>query len=587
MDERGPAPQVPRWTLPGSPGGDDQRVSETDHPAEEASRLAIEERRPLLESEAHLRPVLDQLPALVWTTDRELRFTCAIGRELAELAEPPLRGVSLQDFLKLPDPNDPILVQYRRALEGTPVTVDSEWMGRGYQTHVEPFRDGEGRIVGVLAVTWNVTERRRAEDRLRLLAEAGAIAAESLDYERTLRKVARLAVGSLADWCMVSVLEDGCVRPVATAHVDGAKEALFQGLPSVSFDALGDLGPLLQGGRSVLLPQVTPEMMGPGRGFPLPEGEVGLRVAEIIERVGVRSLMVTPLVARKQTLGVLAFARANAGRRFDAADLSVAEELARRCAVAIDNALLYRTAQEAIGARDEFLSVASHELRTPLTSIQLRLESLERSLRNGKPVILTGPEGALSVVLRQFKRLANLVEQLLDVSRVRRGALDLVLEEVDLTQVVREVGARLEGDFARGGGSLAIDAPAGAVGRWDRVRVEQIVTDLLSNALKFARGTVVEVEVGAGSAMARLVVRDRGMGISDIDQARIFERFERAASTRHFGGLGLGLYITRQIVVAHGGTIRLTSAPGQGTTVVVELPRVRPERVNTPGPAYP
>ena len=562
-------------------------MSETDHPAEEASRLAFEEQRPLVESQAHLRPVLDQLPALVWTTDRELRFTCAVGRELAALRAPPLRGVSLQEYLNLPDGNDPVLVQYRRALEGTPVTIDSEWMGRGYQTHVEPFRDGEGRIVGVLAVTWNVTERRRAEDRLRLLAEAGAIAAESLDYERTLRKVARLAVGSLADWCMVSVLEDGYVRTVATAHVDRAKEALFQGLPPVSVDALGDLGPLLQGGRSILVAEVTREMMGPGKGFPLPEGEVGQRAAEVIEQVGVRSLMVTPLVARKQTLGVLAFARANAGRPFDAADLSVAEELARRCAVAIDNALLYRTAQEAIGARDEFLSVASHELRTPLTSIQLRLESLERSLRNGKPVVLTGPEGALSVVLRQFKRLASLVEQLLDVSRVRRGALDLVLEEVDLAQVVREVGARLEGDFTRAGGSLAIDAPADAVGRWDRVRIEQIVTDLLSNALKFARGTVVEVEVGAGTAMARLVVRDRGMGISDVDQARIFERFERAASTRHFGGLGLGLYITRQIVVAHGGTIRLTSALGRGTTVVVELPRVRSDRLSTPGRAYP
>ena len=542
-----------------------------------------------------MRRLLDQLPALVWTTDRDLRFTSAVGRGLAELGTAPRVGLSIQEYLGLPDPNDPIVVHYRRALEDQPSTIDSEWMGRGYQTQLEPFRDAGGKIVGVLAITWNVTERKRAEDRLRLLAQASAIAAESLDYERTLRKVAHLAVGRLADWCMVSVVEDGAVRPVATAHIDPAKEALFRGIPPVGVGALGGLGPLLRGGRSILLPQITDAMIAPGKGFPLPEGDAGLHAAEVIKRVGVRSLMVTPLMARKQTLGILAFARADASWPFDREDLSVAEELARGCAFAIDNALLYRTAQDAIDARDEFLSVASHELRTPLTSIQLRLESLDRSVRNGKPVNLAGPRGALSVVLRQFKRLTSLVEQLLDVSRVHRGALDLVLEDVDLGQVVREVGARFEPDLARSGGALCIDAPAPAVGRWDRVRIEQVVTDLLSNSIKFARGTVIEVGVSvgvglgaiAGRPLARLVVRDRGMGISDVDQARIFERFERAASSRHFGGLGLGLYITRQIVVAHGGTIRLTSALGQGTTVVVELPRSLPERVSSPGPAYP
>lgn len=186
---------------------------------------------------------------------------------------------------------------------------------------------------------------------------------------------------------------------------------------------------------------------------------------------------------------------------------------------------------------------------------------------------LTGPQGALTVVLRQSKRLSSLVEQLLDVSRIRRGFLDLELEEVDFVDIVRDASALLESAAARSGSSLSVSAPATAVGRFDRARVEQVITNLVSNAIKFARGTPIEAEVEADDARVRLVVRDRGLGIRAANQARIFERFERAASSRHYGGLGLGLYITRQIVVAHGGTIQLTSAPGEGTTVTVELPR--------------
>ncbi len=532
----------------------------------------------LQESEAHLRSMLDQLPALVWTTDRDLRFTSGVGRELASLGVPSsatLMGVSIQEYLFLSDPDDPILVKYRRALAGEPVSIESEWMGRAYQTHVEPFRDAHGDIVGVLAVSWNVTERKRAEDTLRMLAQASLTLAESLDYAESLRKVAHLAVGRLGDWCVVGVLEDDVLRAVASAHVDPSREPLVAGIRPARIDALGELGNAVRGRKSVVLAEVTDAMLQPGTELPLPPGDAGKRTAEALRRLGVRSLLVVPLVARDQLLGALVFGRERSSPSTPP-PTRVAEDLARRCAMAIDSSLLYRSTQSAIDARDDFLSVASHELRTPLTSILLRLEAIERAEIEGRPMALSGPQGALTVVLRQAKRLSNLVEQLLDVSRIRRGFLDIDLEEADFVEIVRDASALLEAEAARTGSTLSVSAPATAVGRFDRARVEQVITNLLSNAIKFARGTAIEAEVEADDARVRLVVRDRGLGIRPVDQARIFERFERAASSQHFGGLGLGLYITRQIVLAHGGTIQLTSAPGEGTAVAVELPRSPP-----------
>ncbi len=179
----------------------------------------------------------------------------------------------------------------------------------------------------------------------------------------------------------------------------------------------------------------------------------------------------------------------------------------------------------------------------------------------------------LSAVARQAKRLSDLVDGLLDVSRMRMGRLKLERQRFDLAALVRDVASRLEADAARAGCSLLVAAAAPVLGSWDPLRIEQIVTNLLSNAVKYAGSAPIEVAVESDARMARLVVRDRGVGIAPEDQRRIFERFERGASPRGArGGLGLGLYITRQIVEAHGGSIRVASRPGEGTIFVVELP---------------
>ena len=257
---------------------------------------------------------------------------------------------------------------------------------------------------------------------------------------------------------------------------------------------------------------------------------------------------------------------------FEYLSRSISKMMAEREAAEERIRSLYHEAQGAVRLRDEFLLTASHELRTPVTSLRLTLQNLRRGERSGQPL---GPEvmsRSVDIATRQGERLNRLVEDLLDVSRLETGLLPLELGDVDLGAVVRDVVERFGADLDRAGCEVAIRGDAVVTGRWDRSRIDQVVTNVLSNAIKFGAGKPIEILFDAQAGTARLTVRDQGIGIDDAQQARIFERFARAVSTHHYGGVGLGLYISRRIVEAHGGTIRVESQPGSGSSFTVELP---------------
>jgi two-component system, LuxR family, sensor kinase FixL len=237
-------------------------------------------------------------------------------------------------------------------------------------------------------------------------------------------------------------------------------------------------------------------------------------------------------------------------------------------------ASLFRRAKEELRERDAFLSIVSHELRTPVAALQLRLEMLHRAAdRSSQGPLQQQYVESMGTLERLARRISLLVSGLLDVSRMRQGPLELNTEEVDLAEVARQTVDLLREEFTRAGSEVVLEPVAPVVGRWDRLRIEQVLTNLLVNAIKFGAGERIDVSVRGDVRSARLTVRDHGIGIAPEDQARVFARFERASPTDNFGGLGLGLFICRQIIEAHGGTIDVESAPGFGSTFTVELPR--------------
>ncbi len=261
--------------------------------------------------------------------------------------------------------------------------------------------------------------------------------------------------------------------------------------------------------------------------------------------------------------GLLGFAKVTR----DFTERRAGEETARRL---VAETAARHAAQEAVAARDDFLAIAGHELRTPLTALLFHAEALSR----GAAALPPEAAARTAKLARSARRIARLVDDLLDVTRISVGRLSLEREPVDLAEVAREVVVRNAEPAALAGSPLRLDAPRPVHGSFDPGRIEQVLDALLANALKYGRGRPVDVGVGAEGGTARITVRDQGIGVAPEDQARIFERFERAASARHYGGLGLGLWIVRQVVEAHGGRISVQSRPGDGATFTVELPIV-------------
>jgi PAS domain S-box-containing protein len=431
--------------------------------------------------------------------------------------------------------------------------------------------DDAGNPVSVMSLVEDVTARRQAEDSLRFLAEASAILSSSLDYEKTLSTLAHLVVPHYADWCSIDMIgEDGGVQSLVVVHSDPAKVAIAQEFHQrfpYNPDAPHGVARVIRTGEAELMSIVSDEVLASSA-----RGEEHLEMLRVSK---LSSYICVPLITRRRTLGVLSLVSAESGRHYNEADLALAQDLARRAAVAVDNSRLYRESQEGILARDEFLSIASHELKTPITSLQLQTQSLLRSAKKGglNSVSQERIISKLDLINQQTDRLTRLANDLLDVARIRAGRIEMRLEAVDLSQIVRDVALRFEDQMETVGCSLKLSAPPGIVVNADRTRLEQVVTNLLSNAIKYGAGKPIEVAVEADDDHARLMVRDHGIGIAPEHLERIFVRFERAVSSRNYGGLGLGLYIARQIVESLSGSIHVTSELGVSSTFTVVLPR--------------
>ena len=441
-----------------------------------------------------------------------------------------------------------------------------------------PVLDERGVVQFAINIFQDVTEQHRLEEKLRFLAEASDVLASSLEYETTLASVAQLAVPTLADWCVVDISDTAqqSQQPLAVAHADPAmidlvRELLRRYPRDPNSDSL--VTRVLRSGRSELLAEIPEALI-----LAAARDETHL---EILRTLGLSSVMVVPLVARGRTLGALTLAMANSGRRYGAEDLSLAEDVARRAAQAVDNARLYREVQTALHTRDEFLSSAAHDLKTPLTSIKGLAQLAQRRAARMQMAESDKIVETLDRIEFSATRMTRLINELLDVARLQMGQpLEIERRSTDLVALSSQTVAEHQALTERH--QIQVESHAAhLIGAWDAARLERVLGNLLSNAIKYSPdGGEVLVSVGldpSDERVALVVVRDHGVGIPPGDLPRIFERFHRAANvTGQIPGTGIGLAAAHHIVEQHGGTIEVQSNVGEGSTFTVRLPRDSP-----------
>ncbi|HJQ81172.1 MAG TPA: PAS domain S-box protein [Lacipirellulaceae bacterium] len=431
-----------------------------------------------------------------------------------------------------------------------------------------PVFDEEGNLKAIIGVSSDITERKRVEDSVRFLADASANIAQLVDYQSTLQVVAGLAVPKFADWCSVDMVEvDGTLRRLAVAHVDPAKvQMVIEFQERYPPDPQSEHGParVFRTGSSDMMSVIPDEL--------LVQAARDDEELHVLRSLGLRSYMCVPLKGRGKILGIMTFVQSESERHYTPADLEFAEELARRAAVAIDNAKLYAELREADRRKDEFLATLAHELRNPLAPIRNALQILKMPRVDAA----TGQQ-VREVMERQVDQLVRLVDDLLDVSRVMRGKIELRREQVELASVIaRGVETAMplievqghELSVAVPPDSLMLDA--------DPVRLAQVIGNLLTNAAKYTEANGrIWLSAERNDGHVSLHIRDNGIGIAPDMLPHVFDLFVQLdeAATRSQGGLGIGLTLVKNLIEMHSGTVEAKSAGlGKGSEFIVRLP---------------
>ena len=560
--------------------------------------------RQLEASEQRYRSLFENNPDAVYALDLNGCFTHVnrpalqlTGYGLDELIGSPFAPLITPDYLER------TMEAFRAVIRGSPQQLETALLNNKGErrllsvTVVPTFVDGQ--VDGAFGIAEDITDERSAEqeravllvreklarsaseaaeERAHFLAEVSRILAESLDYSDTLRRVARLAVPRLADYCLVDVLEEnGTVNRIEVCHAAAeGDEAVRETEHTYPVDTPRPNAVLkvLQTGNPVLVPEVTDAALD----------EIAHDMQRLCElrEVTMYSYMCVPLRARGRMLGAISLACTQPDRHYSPAELEIAEDLARRAALAVDNARLYQAALSASQAKTDFLATMSHELRTPLNAIIGYTDLLAQRVSGP----LTDTQAAqLDRIERSSRHLLQLIEEVLSFARMEAGREEVIVEPVSLSELVRDTAALTEPLASQKELAFEVRVPErDYVMETDAQKLRQILLNLLSNAIKFTDvgQVVLDAEVDGHAAILR--VSDTGIGIPSEHLDSIFHPFhqvEREAS-RRVGGTGLGLSVTRHLARLLGGEITVSSTRGQGTTFTVALPmRVKGRETDT------
>lgn len=428
-----------------------------------------------------------------------------------------------------------------------------------------PIRGDDDMPVGVVVVFRDMTERVRMEERLRFLAEMSQVLGSSLDYQAHLSSLTQLAVPRFADLCAIDVVKpDAVVQRLAFAAIEPIAAAeRYQSEHAINLSDPYGPARVIQTGQTEYYREVAQTLLD----------QATTEHRAIITTTSLVSWISVPLSVRGATVGAITFGRTADRPRYTPDDVSFAEEVARRTTLAVDNALLYREAQDAIHARDAFLSIASHELKTPLTSLLGYAELLQRRAKRGSG-LEERTERVIQVMVDQARRLNKMVLTLFDLSRLQTGQLSIEHAPVDIGALAARIVDEVEPTIERHTLHLERDGDALVISG-DELRLEQVIQNLIQNAIKYSpEGGPISVRVAPDDDGVQISVQDHGLGIPEESLPRIFRRFYRAENAEPYqiGGMGVGLYVAKQIVDLHGGRVDVESAEGSGSTFMVWLP---------------
>lgn len=430
-------------------------------------------------------------------------------------------------------------------------------------------RDELGQPQRMVGISVNITRRKRVEQDLAFLARASAELSSLVDPQSTLDKLASLSVPGFADWCAVDLVDDdGRMERVSVAHADAERaqrvREMLMRYPADPEQAIGSWA-VVRSGEPHMVREVSDALLDDTIADP------GYRAQ--LREIGLRSYIGVPLRAHGMTIGAVTFVSAESGRLYEQADLDLAADLARRAAVAIENARLYRALQQSDQGKDIFLATLAHELRNPLAAISNGLGILKLAPRDLRRV-----EHSTAVMERQVNQLRRLVDDLMDVSRIATGKIELRAEDTDLVTVITSAVETSRPVIEAARHKLSISLPGGALRlRADPVRLAQVFANLLNNAAKYTdEGGQIEIGIDRLPDEFVVRVRDNGLGIPADMLRSIFHIFRQGTHPmeRTHGGLGIGLSLVEGLVRLHGGRVEAFSdGPGQGSEFVVYLPR--------------
>lgn len=437
---------------------------------------------------------------------------------------------------------------------------------RWLMTKAKLYLDKKQKPTRMVGITIDVTDEKQTESYRQFFAEASKILSFSLDYQTTLNNIAQIAIPTFGDWCSVDMLQsDGSIKLVALAHKDPKKVSWAKKLreqnPSNINDKQG-AALAIKTGKSQFYPVIDYKA--------LEKTLKNKKSLELAKKLGLKSVMIIPIFSAHSPIGAISFVTDESSRTYTTEDLSMAEELAERASLAIDNARLFRSEERAVAAREEFISIASHELKTPITSIKAFTQILKQKLR-GKVEpdtlkMLDRTEG-------QIERLITLIRELLDITKIQAGKLSFSEEYLDLFRLVTEI----VNDFQLINKSHEISLEGSGTYNvlGDKDRLGQVINNLISNAIKYSPNKKkIVITLTSDKNSVTVQVQDFGIGIDKASLPRVFERFFRGSNSESgsLSSLGLGLYISAEIIRRHHGQIWVQSKKGQGSTFFFQLP---------------